>query len=130
MPMTSREKKLVLWRGLKMRCPKCDRAPLFKAYLKPVDHCSACNENWEKVRADDGPAWATMLIVLHLLAPLFHFIGFKSQLPGWASTLILCLLGTGLCLAILPRMKGLFIGIIWMTGAPTSIDDKGLDDFL
>lgn len=117
-----------MWRGLKMRCPKCDDAPLFKSYLKPVQTCASCGQNWEKIRADDGPAWATMLVVLHLIAPLFHFIGFKSNLPGWASTLILCVLATGLCLAILPRMKGLFIGLIWVTGAPTSTSDTGFDD--
>jgi len=93
---------------------------LFRAYLKPVDHCANCEEPWAEVRADDGPAWATMIVVLHFLAPLFHVIGFKSNLPGWASTLILISLGIGLCLAVLPRMKGLFIGLIWATGAPTS----------
>jgi len=107
-------------RGLKLSCPNCDQAALFRAYLKPVDQCASCGESWSKVRADDGPAWATMLVVLHILAPFFHFVGFKSDLPGWASTLILCALGLGLCLALLPRMKGLFIGLIWATGAPTS----------
>lgn len=118
--MTPRNKRTIIWRGLKMKCPKCDRAPLFRAYLKPVTHCASCNEEWGKIRADDGPAWATMIVVLHILAPLFHFIGFKSDLPGWAVTSILCSLGLVLCLAVLPRMKGLFIGLIWMTGAPTS----------
>ena len=112
-----------------MKCPKCARAKLFRAYLKPVEQCPSCHQNWEKVRADDGPAWATMLVVLHLLAPLFHFVGFKSDLPGWTVTPILCIFGLGLSLAILPRMKGLFIAILWITDAPTSIDDKGMDDF-
>ncbi len=119
-PMTQLNKKTVIWRGLKMRCPKCDGAPLFRAYLKPVKECSSCGENWEKIRADDGPAWATMLVVLHVLAPLFHFVTFKSGVSMLTSTLILCGAGLALCLALLPRMKGLFIALIWKTGAPTS----------
>lgn len=107
-------------RGLKQSCPNCNNAPLFRAYLKPVESCVTCGENWSNVRADDGPAWATMLVVLHMLAPLFHFLTFKPGLPSYAPVLILGALGIFLCLILLPRMKGLFIGLIWATGAPTS----------
>ena len=119
-------KKTASLRGLKLNCPKCNDAPLFKAYLKPIESCASCGHNWSEVRADDGPAWATMLVVLHLLAPFFHFIGIKSDMPMWASSLILCSLGLGLSLLLLPRMKGLFIGLVWTTGAPTSIDKSDL----
>ncbi len=118
--METLSKKTAMKRGLKMTCPKCDNAPLFRAYLKPVESCASCETDWAKVRADDGPAWATMLIVLHMLAPLFHYLTFKLDLPSWAPILILGGLGLGLCLLLLPRMKGLFIGLIWATGAPTS----------
>lgn len=113
-------KKTAALRGLRLRCPKCDNAPLFRAYLKPVDSCASCGHHWSEVRADDGPAWATMLVVLHLLAPLFHFLVFKVDLPEWGPVAILGSLGLILCLALLPRMKGLFIALIWTTGAPTS----------
>ena len=107
--------------GLKMRCPKCGGAPLFRAYLKQVDHCESCGENWGDVRADDGPAWATMLVVGHLLAPFFYHLIFKADLPSWAPALILCVLAVGMSLWLLPRMKGLFIGLLWATQAPTSL---------
>jgi len=113
-------KKTAIKRGLKLQCPKCGGAPLFRAYLKPVETCENCKHNWSTVRADDGPAWATMLVVLHLLAPLFHYLTFKSGLPTYAPILILSGLGLLLCLLILPRMKGLFMALIWKTGAPTS----------
>ena len=78
---------------------------------------------WVDVRADDGPAWATMLVVGHLLAPFFHFLIFKSNLPSWAPSLILGVLAVIMSLYLLPKMKGLFIGLIWITGAPTSNSD-------
>ena len=54
------------------------------------------------------------------MAPLFYFIIFKSNLPEWGATTLLVALGVGICLAILPAMKGFFIALIWTTKAPTS----------
>ena len=106
--------------GMKKKCPKCGDAPLFRAYLKQVEECANCGHDWGSVRADDGPAWATMLVVGHLLAPFFHYLIFKADIPPWAPALILCLLAIVMCLYLLPRMKGLFIALIWSTDAPTS----------
>lgn len=117
---TLQKKWPAMQRGLRMRCPKCGDAPLFHAYLKQVEHCGSCGENWGEVRADDGPAWATMLVVGHLLAPFFYYIIFKANLPSWAPALILCALAIVMSLWLLPRMKGLFIGLLWVTQAPTS----------
>lgn len=117
---SDRSKWLAVKLGLKGKCPNCGEAKLFRAYLKQVDSCSSCGEDWGKVRADDGPAWATMLVVGHLLAPFFHFLAFKSDLPTWMPTTILLVAATVLSLVILPLMKGLFIGFIWASGAPTS----------
>lgn len=117
------KKRTAMLRGLKGQCPKCAQAPLFRSYLKPVNHCSHCEMEWAQVRADDGPAWATMIVVGHLLAPFFHFLIFHKTLPDWAPALILCTLAIIMSLLVLPRMKGLFIGLVWVTGAPTSISD-------
>jgi len=116
-------KRTAMLRGFKGQCPKCNQAPLFRAYLKPVNHCAHCEMEWAEVRADDGPAWATMLVVGHLLAPFFHLVIFHKSLPDWAPLVILGTAATILSLLLLPRMKGLFMGLVWLTGAPTSISD-------
>ncbi len=55
-----------LWPELKRalcgRCPQCGMGKLYKSYLKQVDACSACGEELGSIRADDGPAWVTILI--------------------------------------------------------------------
>ncbi|WP_284391170.1 DUF983 domain-containing protein [Algimonas ampicilliniresistens] len=107
-------------RGLAMKCPSCGDAKLFRAFLKPVEHCPSCGVNWGDVRADDGPAWASMLVAGHLTAPVFHWVVFKTDIPGWASITGLSLLLVLLCLAVLQPIKGLFMAIIWDKGAPTS----------
>ena len=119
-----KEKRRFIYRtmlkGLRGHCPNCGQAPLFASYLKQVDTCDACGEEWSRVRADDAPAWGTMLIVGHIMAPFFLMIAFNDALPSWAPGLILAAIGAVLCLVILPRVKGAFIGLIWATGAPTS----------
>ena len=121
-PMGQTSKPLwpILKRGLRETCPKCGQAPLFRAYLKPVDHCAQCGQNWANVRADDGPAWASMLIAGHLVAPLFHYAVIVAKWPTWLSISLISLLLVALCLILLPRMKGLFMAIIWAKDVPTS----------
>ena len=114
-------KKLeALKRGFTGSCPKCGKSKLFESYLKQVEICNNCGTKWVNVRADDGPAWASMLVSGHLLAPFFYLITFKLNMPDWLRTLSLVLIGVVICLIILPRIKGFFIALIWSTDAPTS----------
>lgn len=106
--------------GLKSKCPNCGDGKLFKAYLKPVDTCSSCGENWEAVRADDGPAWLTILVVGHIVGPIFMAAVLNEALPKWIALGLFPIVTIAMCLAVLPLSKGAFMAIIWATGAPTS----------
>ena len=119
-PPDALPKRTAVWRGFKGECPRCGEAPLFRAYLKPVAACSSCGAAWEEVRADDGPAWATMLVVGHVVAAVFHIVIFRLDLSTWAAIGVLCAIATVASLLLLPRMKGLLIGWIWRTGSLTS----------
>jgi len=110
----------VLKRGFMGSCPKCGKTKLFKSYLKQVDICKVCETEWINVRADDAPAWASMLISGHFIAPFFYLIAFQLDLPDWIRTLVLIVIGVIICLFVLPRVKGFFIALIWATDAPTS----------
>ena len=113
-------KRTAAWRGFRQVCPNCEDAPLFRAYLKQVEHCPSCGAEWGDIRADDGPAWATMLVVGHVLAAVFHIFIFRLGLSTWGAIGALCLVATVMSLWLLPRMKGVFIGFIWASGALTS----------
>ena len=54
-------------RGLAGRCPHCGEGRLYRAYLKVVDACPVCGEDLSPQRADDAPAYVTMLIVGHFV---------------------------------------------------------------
>ena len=107
-------------RALRGCCPRCGEARLFKSYLKQVDACPACGEAWSEVRADDGPAWLTILIVGHLLAPLALPIALEDRLPTWILVSGLVGLAVALSLVLLPRCKGAFIAMIWALRANSS----------
>jgi uncharacterized protein (DUF983 family) len=109
----ARDLRLAVRRGLAGRCPACGKGRLFRSYLKPVDTCAACNEDLSHIRADDGPAWLTILIVGHLVVALVLGVDSWAGWPLWQAMVFYPTLGLVLSLALLPVAKGLFIGVIW-----------------
>ncbi len=77
------------------------------------DHCPACGEALHHHRADDGPAYLTILIVGHILAPalLWTFVAFRPSPPVLA--LVFAAAAAGLSLFLLPRIKGMVVAIQW-----------------
>jgi uncharacterized protein (DUF983 family) len=116
---------LGVFRGLAHRCPNCGQAKLYRAYLKVVDQCSVCAHPLGLYRADDGPAYITILLVGHLvIAPLlfFPFIWQWSAAVVLPMTLIPL---SVLVLLLLPRIKGAFIGLLWSLRDGRSVSEAG-----
>lgn len=100
-------------RGFFRRCPNCGSGPLMKGYLTVRDSCPVCREELMHHRADDGPAYLTILIVGHLMAPLLHicFTVFRPEpLVLFTVFAIGCVT---LSLYLLPRLKGAVVGFQW-----------------
>lgn len=105
-----------LRRGLKGRCPACGEGPLFWRYLKVEPACHACRHDLAQYPADDGPAYFTILIVGHIIvAPLLLF-PFIWQAPVWVVLPATLAPLAILTLLILPRIKGAFIGGLYVLG--------------
>jgi uncharacterized protein (DUF983 family) len=109
-------------RGLSQRCPICGEGKLFRSYLKLSDRCSHCGAALGELRADDGPAWATILIVGHLIVPFF-IVTVRSNAPDWVYYALLFPLVIAMTLLLLPRSKGVFVALLYsfdvQTGVPT-----------
>ena len=102
-----------LARGLKHRCPQCGEGKLYKGYLKVEPTCAACGHDLSAYRADDGPAYFTILLIGHLLiAPILLFPVIWEASP-WIVVPVSLTLLTTVVLAVLPRIKGAFIGGLW-----------------
>lgn len=112
-PTHDRPTRPALLRGFRRRCPNCGRGHIFDGYLKIRDQCPSCRETLSHHRADDGPAYLTILVVGHLMAPLIH-VAFTRFRP---EPLVLATVFTIGCVALslylLPRMKGMVVGFQW-----------------
>ncbi len=117
-PTDDQERKVspALLRGWRRKCPNCGSGPLLKSYLKVNDACTVCREEFFHHRADDGPAYMTILIVGHLMAPMLH-IAFVTWRPEPLTLFTIFSVGcVGLSLYLLPRLKGALIGFQWAKG--------------
>ena len=99
LPKTERPTRPAMLRGWRRCCPACGQGRLMQGFLKVADHCPACGEELFHQRADDGPAYFTILIVGHLMAPLllwsyFYFLpspvtlSTAARLPSFSSIVI------------------------------------------
>jgi len=86
---------------------------MMDGYLSVRDTCLACGAELHHHRADDGPAWATILIAGHFLAPLMLFVFVTWRPEGWVMALAFSAAFLVLSLYLLPRLKGVFIGFQW-----------------
>ena len=108
-----RQTKQAMIRGALGHCPACGTGAMFHGYLKVNDHCPNCGEALHHQRADDGPAYLTILIVSHLATPLLLWI-FVAYRPSAMSLLLGFGLGTVIAsLLLLPRIKGAMVGLQW-----------------
>ena len=105
--------KQAMLRGSRGRCPACGQGRLFQGYLKVRATCAHCGEELHHQRADDGPAYLTILLVSHLGAPLLLAV-YMMYRPSPMSMLLGFGLGAVvLSLVLLPRIKGALIGFQW-----------------
>tara|TARA_B100000579_G_C22414686_1_gene657942 strand:- start:226 stop:666 length:441 start_codon:yes stop_codon:yes gene_type:complete len=110
-------------RGLARRYPACGDGPVLSGYLTQRPACETCGGDFSVISADDGPTWATLIVVGHVLAPLMVFVGRDERIPIWAAILLLSAAMLVSVWWVLPRAKGMFIALIWATGG-TGADMK------
>ena len=102
-----------MWRGFRRKCPNCGEGHLFDGFLKVSDNCPACDETLSHHRADDGPAYLTILIVAHALGFGIHFVWSWFRPEPLVMATIFTVGSVALSLFLLPRLKGLIVAIQW-----------------
>lgn len=98
--------------GLRCRCPACGEGRLFSGYLKVAEACPRCGEILSHQRADDGPAYVTLLVVCHVIGFALPPLMRTGLAPGLMA-LLLSALAVPLCLVMLPPIKGFFVAMQW-----------------
>ena len=107
---------LPMLRGLRQKCPCCGEAPIYRAYLKPVDACGSCGTLLAEMRTDDIAPYFTILIVGHIIAPFLLFLESNYAPPVWVHLSIWPALILALTLLGLPRVKGAALAVMWHLG--------------
>jgi uncharacterized protein (DUF983 family) len=109
-------------RGLQQRCPICGAGALFRSYLTLNERCACCSARLSELRADDGPAWATILIVGHIIVPFF-ILTVRSNAPDWVYYAVLFPIAIAMTLLLLPRIKGVFVALLWSFDVKSGVPD-------
>lgn len=108
-----RDLRQAIWRGFRRRCPACGTGPMMNGYLKVRDTCTVCGEELHHQRADDGPAYLTILVVGHLMAPLLGAAYIIYRPDPMVLSAVFAVGTVAASLWLLPRFKGLMVGFQW-----------------
>jgi uncharacterized protein (DUF983 family) len=102
--------------GAHGKCPRCGEARLFRQWLKPVDRCPACGQDWSLQRADDFPPYVAIILTGHLMAPLLILLvrDFRLSVPALFAIIVPLAIAT--MLGILQPAKGAIIALQWWLG--------------
>lgn len=111
--MEERDTRSALRRGFALKCPNCGKGHVLHKYLKVNDTCTVCGLDLTHARADDGPAYFTILIVGHLAGFALHIIWSVWEPTPLVMATVTSAGAVALSLFLLPRLKGALIGLQW-----------------
>ena len=100
-------------RGWAQRCPCCGQGAVFDGYVSVRHNCIVCDEDLHHQRADDGPAYLTIMVVGKVMTGVMYsvFVAFRPEpiylAAGFALGAVV------LSLYLLPRFKGALIAVQW-----------------
>lgn len=106
-----------LWRcmhrGFRKRCPNCGRGAVVSGFLRPNAACGHCGEGYAHIRTDDLAPWISIMALGHLILPAMISVERLWHPPLWLHALIWLPLTAELVVVLLPRAKGLALGLMW-----------------
>ena len=85
-------------------------------FLKPIPGCPQCGQDWTHQQADDFPAYVSILVTGHLMAPLIIFLTRDTELSATALAAIVLPLAVVLMVGLLQPAKGAIIALQWWFG--------------
>ena len=103
-------------RGFLGKCPRCGEGRLFRAWLKPKDHCPCCALDLREQRSDDFPAYVAIFITGHVLAPILIMLVLDFELSILALTIIVFAMAIAMLMALIQPSKGAVIALQWWNG--------------
>ena len=95
--------------GLRGRCPRCARGPLFKGFLEIDSGCRVCGLDYGFADAGDGPAVFVIMIAGFLIVGAALLVEVNYAPPFWLHMVLWLPLATIAVLGLLRPLKGWLI---------------------
>ncbi|UNK36889.1 DUF983 domain-containing protein [Shinella sp. H4-D48] len=114
-------------RGMLNRCPACGTGRLFRAFVKPADHCAACGQDFTPQRSDDLPPYIVITIVGHIVVGGYMATDLILPLNTWQHLMIWVPITIIMAIVLLQPVKGGTIGLQWALKMH-GFGDKPTDD--
>ena len=102
-----------IWRGMRSRCPNCTEGKLFRGWLKPVDRCASCGEDYTPQRSDDLPPYLVIFVVGHVVVAGYLAGERFLELTSWEHLAIWTPITLAMTFALMRPTKGGTIGLQW-----------------
>ncbi|GAA6209235.1 DUF983 domain-containing protein [Cognatishimia sp. WU-CL00825] len=99
--------------GFRNRCPNCGEGKILHSYLKVHDNCPSCQEEFHHHRADDGPAYITILVVGHVMGLCLTLMWETLRPSPLTMALTISAIAIVTSLLMLPRIKSMIVALQW-----------------
>jgi len=99
------------------RCPRCGTGKLYSGFLNLRPRCTACDLDFGFIDAGDGPAVFVILIVGFIVMAAALYTEVKFRPPIWVHMSLWLPLVVVLSLGLLRPMKGLLVGLQYLSNA-------------
>ena len=115
-----------MFRGARGQCPRCNDAKLFTRFLKPIETCPHCLQDWTHQQADDFPAYVSILLTGHIMAPVIIALIRDTALSLAALAAIIVLSMLALMTGFLQPAKGAIIALQWWFGMHGFVKERSI----
>lgn len=102
-----------MMRGTLHKCPSCGEGNIYSSYLKVAHACTNCRQELHHHRADDAPPYFTIFVVGHIIVGGILVLEKAIQPSALTHVLLWIPLTIILSLLMLPRIKGMLVGLQW-----------------
>ena len=97
---------------------------LFRKWLKPVERCEHCRQDWSVQQADDFPAYIGIFVVGHLLAPVVIAMIGGAGMSAALTLAIILPVALIMLIAMLQPTKGGVIAVLWWFGVGAFVKER------
>ena len=97
--------------GLRCRCPRCGRGPLYSGILTVAARCTVCDLDLSANDAGDGPAVFVILILGIVIVPLAFWLEVALTPPLWVHLAVWTPVIVALALLLLRWMKAVLVAL-------------------